>query len=127
MFNAMRFYLVFAALAGAFAVALGAMGAHLVPAKFGLHWLNSWQTAVQYQFFHALAILGVVALSAHLCAFWCRLSLLAFTLGIVLFCGSIYTMVAMGDRSISMLTPVGGIAFLLGWLLLGVSVLAKRS
>ncbi len=104
---------------GFLAVALGAFGAHGLRGKIDDQLLSSYQTGVQYQMFHAAALLIIAFLSTKLPssglvagAGW------ALFIGIVLFSGSLYVMALTGIRSLGMITPLGGISFLIGWTLL---------
>lgn len=102
------------------AVALGAFGAHGLKNRVSAEMLSVWQTAVLYHLAHALGLLLVGLLAAHLpvkAAGWTL-----FT-GIVLFSGSLYLMVLTGSRPLGMITPLGGVAFLAGWLLLALTAL----
>ena len=102
------------------AIALGAFGAHALRSRLGERDLEIFETAVRYQFYHALALFvvagflfrGVTAASG---AGW------AFAVGIVIFSGSLYTMVATGSRWLGAITPVGGAAFIAGWIILAVA------
>jgi len=105
------------------AVALGAFGAHALKARLSSDMLAVWQTAVQYHAWHALALLAVGLMLRH----WPDLAGLAwagwlFVAGIALFSGSLYALALTEFKSLGALTPVGGIAFLLGWLVLAWSV-----
>lgn len=115
-----RFAWVASGVSGFAAVGLGAFGAHGLRARFGalpdaakrLEW---WSTAAHYHLMHALALglVGVLAArgggSAVTVAAW------AFVLGTLLFSGSLYTMSLTGVRVLGAVTPLGGLAFLLGW------------
>jgi uncharacterized membrane protein YgdD (TMEM256/DUF423 family) len=107
-----RIALAGALLAGA-AVALGAFGAHALRGILGDQQLGWWQTAVQYQFWHALALLAVAALRPP------RAGAIAWLLGggLLIFCGTLYLMALTGQRWLGAVTPLGGIAMILGWLL----------
>ncbi|MEO6597162.1 MAG: DUF423 domain-containing protein [Planctomycetota bacterium] len=105
------------ALLAGLAVALGAFGAHAMQANFDAKALQTFETAVRYQMYHALA-LGLCAATAgrerHPSrAAWC------FLAGIVLFSGSLYGLVFLEARWLGPVTPLGGVAFLIGWMLLG--------
>lgn len=103
-----------AALLGASGVALGAFGAHALRGTLGPAEAGWWQTAVQYQMWHAVALvaLGATALP--------RLALPAMLIGggTLLFSGSLYAMALTGARGLGMVTPVGGLLIILGWLFL---------
>lgn len=85
------------------AVACGAFGAHALKSRLSPEMLAVWETAVRYQVYHALALLVIRDATAA----WC------FALGTLLFSGSLYG-VALGAR-LGMVTPVGGLLFLIGW------------
>lgn len=109
---------------GGSAVVLGAFGAHALQSRLAQTALETWQTAVTYQFTHALALLAV--------GLWLRFIVpggigpgrtldfagAAFTVGIVLFSGSLYLLALGGPRWLGPVTPLGGIAFIAGWLAL---------
>ncbi|MDG1495106.1 MAG: DUF423 domain-containing protein [Porticoccaceae bacterium] len=104
------------ALSGAIAVMLGAFAAHSMKDTLTPQMLDIYQTAVLYQFIHTLALLSAINLplnerSLH----WAARS---FMLGIVLFCGSLYLIAISGISVLGVVTPIGGSAFIVGWLLL---------
>lgn len=121
-------FLKLAAISGAKAVVLGAFGAHLLTQYLTEKQLASWNTAVSYQFYHtlALALVGLLLLqpifaqNKHL-----QRSGWAFLVGMMLFSGSIYLLalrdvLGIGAMSavLGPLTPIGGVFFIIGWLLL---------
>jgi uncharacterized membrane protein YgdD (TMEM256/DUF423 family) len=104
------------ALSGALAVMLGAFAAHSLKGSLTPQMLDTYQTGVLYHFIHTLALLGALNLpinqrSLH----WAARS---FMLGIVLFSGSLYLIAVSGISVLGIITPVGGSAFIAGWLLL---------
>lgn len=103
-----------AALFGFLAVALGAFGAHGLKSMLAaLGTMESFEIAVRYQFFHALAMLVIARLRPFPAgAWWC------FALGILVFSGSLYMLALTGLKWLGAVTPIGGVAFLAGWLLL---------
>jgi uncharacterized membrane protein YgdD (TMEM256/DUF423 family) len=108
----------FGILAGIFgfaAVALGAFGAHALRGILSEAALATFQTAVQYQFWHALGLLGVALARTSMPARALRIAGIAFVIGIVLFCGSLYGLSLSGWRTFGWFTPLGGVAFLVGW------------
>ena len=116
-----RTFMLMAAAAGFLAVALGAFGAHGLKSRVEPELLAVWQTAVQYQLAHALALLCVALLlrqAGEAALVWAGWSFLA---GIVLFSGSLYLLVLTGVRPLGVVTPFGGLAFLAGWLALAVA------
>ncbi|MBC3932142.1 DUF423 domain-containing protein [Undibacterium sp. CY22W] len=111
-----------AALTMLIAVAAGAFGAHGLKAVLSAEMLAIWQTAVQYQMVHGLGLLAVGILMQQ----WPQAKRLAwvataFAVGIFLFSGSLYVLALSGIRWLGAVTPLGGVAFLAGWLLLAIS------
>jgi uncharacterized membrane protein YgdD (TMEM256/DUF423 family) len=107
-----------AAAFGATAVMLGAFGAHALRDQIDAAALQIWHTAVEYQFWHALALLALATFTVPL-ARGARLAALAFCIGIALFSGSLYALALGAPRWIGAITPCGGAAFIAGWILLG--------
>lgn len=116
----MRFLMVAAGIDGALAVGLGAFGAHGLKAKLeAAGTAELWRTAAHYQFVHVLALLALAALVARLGPQ--RPATLAASLwlgGSVLFCGSIYALALGAPTATGIITPFGGVAFIVGWLAL---------
>jgi uncharacterized membrane protein YgdD (TMEM256/DUF423 family) len=115
-----RTFATLACLLAFLAVAAGAFGAHALRARLTPELLAVWETAARYQMYHALALLGVAwALDR-----WSgRPAVIAgwlFIVGIVLFSGSLYLLSISGVRWLGAITPLGGLAFLAGWLLLAI-------
>jgi uncharacterized membrane protein YgdD (TMEM256/DUF423 family) len=109
-----------AGLFGFVGVALGAFGAHSLRDHLTDAALGWWQTAVEYHLLHAAALLALAfAPGKHTVAVW------SFSVGIVLFSGSLYVMALTDLRALGMVTPVGGVAFLVGWGCLVISGLVK--
>jgi uncharacterized membrane protein YgdD (TMEM256/DUF423 family) len=120
-----RPFAALAALFGGFGVVLGAFGAHALQGRFDPANLHIWQTAVEYQFWHALALL-VVALHARSLPF-SRLIETLFCVGIVLFCGSLYAIALGAPHLLGAVAPVGGVAFIGAWILLAFAFLRGTS
>ena len=101
-----------ASLFGFLAVALGAFGAHGLKSTLAtLGTTDSFEIAVRYQFLHALAMLVVARLRPFQAgAWWC------FAAGILVFSGSLYVLALTGVKWLGAITPLGGVAFLAGWL-----------
>jgi uncharacterized membrane protein YgdD (TMEM256/DUF423 family) len=104
--------------AGASAVLLGAFGAHALRGVLDAGGRELWHTASQYQFWHALA-LAVAGLAPAGRAR--RGAVAAFAIGIVLFSGSLYALALGAPRWCGAITPLGGLAFLAGWVALGLA------
>jgi uncharacterized membrane protein YgdD (TMEM256/DUF423 family) len=113
---ALRIFAVIAAVAGALAVTLGAFGAHALRGVLDDAALQVWRTAVDYQFWHALALLLVATQLREMR--YARAAAVLFCAGIALFCGSLYALALGAPRLVGAITPLGGIAFIAGWLAL---------
>lgn len=117
----MPFFIVAGAVNAAIAVMLGAFGAHGLKDKLSERYLAIWETAVQYQMFHALGLLaiGILASSSIWGASpqlnWAGYLLLA---GIIIFSGSLYALSLSGVGVLGAITPIGGVLFIAGWILL---------
>jgi len=85
--------------------------------------LAVWQTAVLYQFVHALGLLGVAALRPRLHPRLCSASVGFMLAGVALFSGSLYALVLTGTRALGAITPFGGVCFMVGWLLLALAAI----
>lgn len=126
-------YLGIAALLGAITVAIGAFGAHgLQRITSDTVILHSYQTAVQYQMVHVLALLAVGILFERFSATWLSWAANFFLAGIFFFSGSIYIITyfkinGMSTRWIGPVTPVGGLLFIAGWLFLLIAVQRKKA
>lgn len=115
---------------GFLGVALGAFGAHGLRSRLEalpdfarrMEW---WETAARYHLVHALAIGLVAALAAGGASTSHRVAGGAFALGIVLFSGSLYAMTLTGTRALGAVTPIGGLAFLVGWACLVWTAMAR--
>jgi uncharacterized membrane protein YgdD (TMEM256/DUF423 family) len=115
----LRSFLMLAAVFGFTGVGLGAFAAHGLRGRLSPEHLAVFQTGVLYQLIHALALLGVAILSTHLQGRLIGLSGTLFALGIILFSGSLYVLTLTGFNKLGIITPFGGLAFLAGWICLG--------
>jgi len=111
-----KVFITLASLSGMLAVVLGAFGAHALKDRLDDYAMGVFHTAVQYQFYHSLALLavGVIALN-HPQAALLRSSGWLFALGIVVFSGSLYVLSFSGLRWLGAVTPIGGLSFIAGW------------
>ena len=100
---------------GLLGVLLGAFGAHGLRDRLDPSQLSSWQTAVQYQLFHALALIAVAIWCLHSGQNVLRYAGGFFALGIVLFSGSIYALVLGSASWMGPITPLGGLTLMAGW------------
>ena len=110
------FSLTMGALIGGLAVGLGAFGAHAMKASYDEVALRTFETGVRYQMYHALALLGCGALQAA--GYPTRTAALLFVIGTALFSGSLYGLALFELRWLGPVTPIGGVAFLAGWVAL---------
>ena len=104
-----------AALLLALATLIGAFGAHALKGRLSAERYDVLQTAVHYQFFHALGLLALGLLLDRLPLRTLRAAGWLLFAGVLLFCGSLYLIVAGAPRMIGVLTPVGGLALIAGW------------
>lgn len=115
-----RGWILTGAILAALAVALGAFGAHGLEAVLTANEREAtFITANRYHIAHALAILLAVALSAHLTPRGLRWANILFVVGVILFSGSLYVLAVFNLGIMGAVAPLGGTAFILGWLVLG--------
>src|SRR3972149_191799 len=104
-------------------VALGAFGAHALRGRLAPDMLQVFETGVRYHFYHSLALFVVGWLAERHPSQWIAGAVIAFTLGVFVFSGSLYVLSLSGVKWWGAVTPLGGLAFLIGWLLLAVASL----
>jgi uncharacterized membrane protein YgdD (TMEM256/DUF423 family) len=114
-----------AAFAGT-AVAAGAFGAHLLKPVMDAAMLGVFETAARYQMYHALALCLVASIGSRDPKLPVGAVGWLFVIGIALFSGSLYVLSVSGIRWIGALTPLGGAAFMAGWVILGWTVARRR-
>ncbi len=118
-----RLFAMMGAVSAGLAVAAGAFGAHALRERVETRLLEVFETAARYQMYHALALFAVAWLVGQggrvsppaTAAGWC------FVAGTLLFSGSLYAMTFTGIRALGAITPLGGVCFLAGWVLLAVA------
>lgn len=119
-----KFFVILGSLNAGIAVILGAFGAHVLKERLAESLMTIFQTGIMYHFFHALGLFAVAFVASQLpganLVKWSGLLMFA---GIILFSGSLYLLSLTGIRWLGAITPVGGIAFIVSWVLLAVSVL----
>jgi uncharacterized membrane protein YgdD (TMEM256/DUF423 family) len=114
------------------AVVLGAFGAHALKQVLTPELLQTFETGVRYQFYHSFALLAVAMAHAHLPIKQIRLASLFFIIGTLLFSGSIYALVMLksnghvGLAGLGILTPIGGLFFILGWLIFVIGIIRNK-
>ena len=106
-----------AGLALALATLCGAFGAHTLRGTLAPERLALWETAVRYQFFQSLGLLGVAVTLRSLESGPLRLAALLLAVGMVLFCGSLYALALGAPRLTGIVTPFGGLAWIAAWVL----------
>jgi uncharacterized membrane protein YgdD (TMEM256/DUF423 family) len=113
-----RTFVVLGALSAAVSVAAGAFGAHGLKPRIEPRLLEVFETGARYQMYHALALLAVAWVASRRASpavAWAGWLLFA---GTVLFSGSLYAMALTGVRPLGLVTPFGGVAFIVGWVIL---------
>lgn len=116
-------FLVTAALLGALSVALGAFGAHTLKETLSAQSLNTFETAVRYQFYHVFALALAGILRGYFPGGRIRFAGILFIVGIILFSGSLYLLIALHDlRWLGAITPLGGLCFIAGWVMLALGI-----
>ncbi|SDT88972.1 DUF423 domain-containing protein [Halopseudomonas salegens] len=118
-----KWFLLLSAISGFTAVAFGAFAAHGLRGQLPANLLAAFQTGVQYQFWHTGALIGVALLLLQ----WSHSRLfkaagIGYITGILLFSGSLYLMALSGITALGIITPFGGVSFLIAWLLFGLGV-----
>ncbi|ANU22362.1 DUF423 domain-containing protein [Planococcus donghaensis] len=117
----MKFFLIAGAVNALLSVAFGAFGAHLLEGRVADKYLDTWQTAVQYQMFHSIGLMVVaILMSSSLLGSlgslnWAGYLMLA---GIIIFSGSLYVLSLTGISILGAITPIGGVAFITAWVMI---------
>jgi uncharacterized membrane protein YgdD (TMEM256/DUF423 family) len=114
------------AILGAAAVGLGAFGAHGLKSRVTADLLAVFETAARYHLIHALAIVAVAWAAERYPGVCATAAGWLFLAGIVLFSGSLYALVLTGVRGLGAITPLGGLAFIAGWILLALAPFTAR-
>ncbi|NWD78048.1 DUF423 domain-containing protein [Pseudomonas gingeri] len=117
----LRGFLLLAAFFGFTGVALGAFAAHGLKDRLSAEYLAIFHTGVTYQLVHALALFGVALLATHIPGRLVTWAGFSFAVGIILFSGSLYLLTLTGISKLGIITPFGGLGFLIGWFCLGLA------
>ncbi|HEX2533987.1 MAG TPA: DUF423 domain-containing protein [Chitinophagaceae bacterium] len=126
-----KLFLTLGSLLAALGVVLGAFGAHKLKELVSPESVATYQTGVQYQMYHAFALLVVGILAGRTPSSFLNYAGIFFLAGVVLFSGSLYLIVSLKAMNkavvpgIGILTPIGGLLFIVGWALLLLAVLRK--
>jgi uncharacterized membrane protein YgdD (TMEM256/DUF423 family) len=116
-----RVFFALGAVSGFISVAAGAFGAHALRSRLTPEYLGVFETAARYQMYHALALLAVAWAITRGTGSTAQWAGWLFVIGTVLFSGSLYGLALTGIRWLGAITPLGGVAFLAGWLCLALS------
>ena len=128
-----KLFLVIASVSGALSVGIGAFGAHALKKLVSSDSVATFETGVKYQFYHTFALLTVGILFSFIPGKWLAAAGWLFIFGILLFSGSLYLLTALkatntvGLTGIGIITPIGGLLFIAGWLCLLVGILSSAA
>jgi uncharacterized membrane protein YgdD (TMEM256/DUF423 family) len=109
----------------ALAVALGAFGAHGLKSQLSSDMMQTYKTGVEYHFYHALGLLLIGILAVSYPSELMKWSAILILTGIILFSGSLYALAISGIKWLGAITPLGGLSFIAGWILLFLAVWKK--
>ncbi len=123
----MKIFVILGATFGLLGVITGAFGAHALEDRVTPDMLDIWETGVRYQMYHALALFGAAWLYQQTEAVTAVVAGWTFAAGIVVFSGSLYILVLSGIRGLGAITPIGGLALIVGWLCCILSALKLES
>ena len=125
-------FLIIGGIIGALSVIIGAFGAHALKKLVSMESVASFETGVRYQFYHCFALLFVGILYERFPGRWMNWSGYSFIIGIILFSGSLYLLTALqatenvGLRKLGIITPIGGLFFIAGWVFLLLALIKGR-
>jgi uncharacterized membrane protein YgdD (TMEM256/DUF423 family) len=125
-----KVWLLTGALLGGLAVGCGAFGAHALKNRLTVdreQQLANWETAARYQMYHALALLAIGSLAAHVPGRMIPCAGGAMTAGTLIFSGCLYALALTGQRWLGAVVPMGGILLIAGWIFLAVAVCCPRA
>ncbi|WP_372933359.1 DUF423 domain-containing protein [Mariniphaga sediminis] len=109
----------------ALAVALGAFGAHGLKSQLSTDMMQTYKTGVEYHFYHALGLLLIGILAVMYPSGLLKWSAILLTAGIIVFSGSLYVLAVSGIKWLGAITPLGGLSFIAGWVVLFLAVWKK--
>ena len=123
-----RIFLAIAAAFGGISVILGAFASHALKDKLSERALEIWETGTKYQMYHALALILVALLLNRLPGLTpLVVAGYSFIAGIVLFSGSLYALSLSGIKILGAVTPLGGVAFITGWIALAIAAIISEA
>jgi uncharacterized membrane protein YgdD (TMEM256/DUF423 family) len=126
-------FLIIASIFGVLSVALGAFGAHSLKQFVPADTVATFETGVRYQFYHTFALIGVAIMFQSFPGKWLVWSGWLFIMGIILFSGSLYALTLLkatntvGLRGIGVITPIGGLLFIAGWICLLIAIISPNT
>ena len=109
----------------ALGVLFGAFGAHALKSSLSPEMLAVYKTGVESQFYHALGLLLIGLIGFRIESKWLRWSGILLIFGIIIFSGSLYALSISGIQILGAITPIGGLAFVAGWICLAIALLKK--
>lgn len=124
----MKGSIISGAIHGFLAVALGAFAAHALEDVLDAYGIGIWETAIQYQMFHATALVVVGILMARPIlgeVKQLKIAMICFNIGIIIFSGSLMLLAVTGIKILGAITPIGGVAFLIGWVMVVIAAMKK--
>ncbi len=110
----------------ALAVSLGAFGAHALKSVLSPEMLTIYHTGVEYQFYHALGLLIIGVIGFQIKSKLIGWAGILLTAGIILFSGSLYVLALSGIKGLGAITPIGGISFVAGWIILAIGIVKHK-
>lgn len=122
----MKLFLIVGAISSMLSVAFGAFGAHLLEGRIEDKYLDTWQTAVQYQMFHSVGLIVIaILMSSSLLGPLSQLSWAGYLMiaGMVIFSGSLYVLSLTGIGVLGAITPIGGVAFIAAWIMVVIAAM----
>ena len=121
-----RLFLILGSANAGLAVMLGAFGAHALKTRLDETLLKAYHTGVEYHFYHALGLIliGIIAMNLP-ASIWLKSSGWSMFVGIILFCGSLYLLSIFNLRWLGMVTPIGGLLFIVAWLSLCFAIIKQ--
>ena len=122
-----NFWLIIGAIGTALAVSAGAFGAHLLQPIFSESIFITYQKAVRYQMYHSIGLIFVALLSSQARTGALNIAGWSFLIGMITFSGSLYLLAFTGFSWLGAITPIGGVAFVIGWISLAFSGFREKS
>lgn len=111
-----KLFIIVGSISGMLSVMIGAFGAHALQSTLEANQrLETFETAVKYQFYHSLALIILGLLMLHVQHKGFNIAGYGFIIGIIIFSGSLYTLSLTGFTKLGAITPLGGLAFIIGW------------